>query len=198
MGEGAHSLTHPMLSMPKARAMYDGETTYPFKVVASYSTPAELLTLLPQDQDELFSCLDLFEKRAQACSFPQLLDDVTKHEVQRFLSDDQDQRIRNAESFPDMLALLFATLATGLQMGQYDKCGGKWESKAVHETRKQCDAFSRSPLRRIDVSRPCLHQYSHRQHANAPRSILHESTNVVVHTDLDHDGTILDEHWTLS
>jgi hypothetical protein len=142
----AHSLTHPMPGMPKGKDMYGEETSYPFKVVVNFSTPAELLELLPNGHNELFEYLDLFEKRAQSCSFPDLLDDVTKQEVERFLTEDKEQRIRNAENFPDMLALIFATMATGLQMGQYDKSGGQWIREDIEATRRQCDAFSKSAI----------------------------------------------------
>lgn len=115
--------------MPKGKDMYAPEdTSYPFPVVTQFATTSQLLQLLP-DQDDLFACLDLFQHRAQACSFPHMPEEVTKREVERFLAD----RERNANLFPDMLALIFATLATGLQMGQYDRNGGTWDGQPAKD-----------------------------------------------------------------
>ena len=115
--------------MPKGKDMYAPEdTSYPFPVVTQFATTSQLLQLLP-DQDDLFACLDLFQRRAQACSFPHMPEEVTKREVERFLAD----RERNANLFPDMLALIFATLATGLQMGQYDRNGGTWDGQPAKD-----------------------------------------------------------------
>ena len=124
--------------MPKAKDLYaiDQQPSYPFPVIAKYSTVAALLQLLPV-REELFACLELFQRRAQSCSFPHTPDEVTKKEVERFLADAE----RNANNFPDMLALIFATLATGLQMGQYDRSGGQWVKGAVEGTRNRSDAF---------------------------------------------------------
>ena len=109
---------------------------YPFPVIAEFSTTSSLLRLLPE-REELFDCLDMFHRRAQSCSFPHTPDEVAKKEVERFLSDVE----RHAERFPDMLALIFMTLATGLQMGQYDRSGGQWVEGAVEATRQESDAF---------------------------------------------------------
>lgn len=113
----AQSLTHPM---PTGRDMFiPGGTACPFPVIINFTDIAQVVELLPE-REALFACLDLFQRRAQACSFPRMPDDVTEREVKRFLSD----RERNVELFPDMLALIFATLATGLQMSKYDKNRG--------------------------------------------------------------------------
>ncbi|KAK3725936.1 hypothetical protein LTR37_000084 [Vermiconidia calcicola] len=132
---GTHSLSHPM---PKGRDMYASEPmSYPFQVVVKFSTTSSLLQLLPERR-ELFECLELFQRRAQSCSFPNTPDEVTRKGVEQFLSDGE----RNAELYPDMLALIFATLATGLQMGQYDRSGGQWLEGAVDQTRKRSDVYS--------------------------------------------------------
>lgn len=111
-------------------------TIYPFSIIVEYSGPDQLWTLLP-DRKELFACLDLFHSKAQSCSFPHVPDEVTKREVERFLNDPE-----NAHNYPDMLALIFATIATGLQMGQYDRNGGQWKKESVETTRAKCDVFS--------------------------------------------------------
>ena len=99
-----------------------------------------LLNLLPKDQQDIFIYLGAFQRRAQACTFPHVPDECTELEVQRFLSN----RKKNAEEHPDMLALLFATLAQGLQNGVYDKFGGTWHPGAMVSESRLGDAFSKS------------------------------------------------------
>lgn len=136
---GGHSLTH---SLPKGRDFYasDDEPSYPFPVVEGRSSIAGLAAILPEP-DMLFSCLDSFQRRAQSCSFPHMPDEVTRKEVQRFLDDKE----KNAEVHPDMLALIFATVATGVQMGQYDRSGGQWNRDDLERMRRTSDALSGLP-----------------------------------------------------
>ncbi|KAF2458218.1 hypothetical protein BDY21DRAFT_215679 [Lineolata rhizophorae] len=91
----------------------------------------ELLQCLPLHR-ELFEYLDAFQRKAQSCSFPHAPDDITKKEVERFLSDS----VRNAESFPDMLAFIFAAIAQGVQNKIYDQQRSKWADTARNETAK--------------------------------------------------------------
>lgn len=131
---GTQSLTH---TVPKGRDMYAaGYPTYPFPVIPNHSSSLALLKVLPE-MDEILACLDMFQRRAQSCSFPHTPEEVTKKEVERFLDDAE----HNAEKAPDMLALIFVTLATGLQMGQYDRNGGKWDQAASTATRARSDVF---------------------------------------------------------
>ena len=67
-------------------------------------------------------------------------DECTKNEVGRFL----DNVEHNAALHPDMLALLFATLAQGLQYGVYDKYGQRWVAGAVETESKKSDVYSKS------------------------------------------------------
>lgn len=67
-------------------------------------------------------------------------DECTKKEVGRFL----DNVEHNAALHPDMLALLFATLAQGLQYGVYDKYGERWVAGAVETESKKSDVYSKS------------------------------------------------------
>ena len=129
--------------MPKGKDLYasDDQPSYPFPVVESRSTIAALVAILPEP-DMLFSCLDMFQRRAQSCSFPHTPDEVTRKEVQRFL----DNKERNAALYPDMLALIFATVATGLQMGQYDRSGEAWVQDDIEKTRRTSDAYSESEV----------------------------------------------------
>ena len=98
-----------------------------------------LLDCLPE-QGELMEYLDAFQKRAQACSFPHVPSEITKTEVERFLSDKR----KNAEAFPDMLALLFAALALGAQHGVWDRHGGKWAPGAMEQEVNKANVYSES------------------------------------------------------
>lgn len=99
----------------------------------------KLLSCLPPPE-QLYECLDLFQKRAQSCSFPHVPDEITRKEVERFLADARN----NAERFPDMLALIFAALATGVQMGSYDKNGSQWAADQMRKAKDEADVYSRS------------------------------------------------------
>jgi hypothetical protein len=87
----------------------------------------ELLKCLPQ-REELFECLNAFERRVNVCSFPHVPLEITKSEVERFLDDPR----RNAQMCPDMLALLFAAIALGGQHSVWDRSGGQWGANAMH------------------------------------------------------------------
>jgi len=126
--------------MPKAQEMYaSAESMYPFPILAGWAgknATAGLIQCLPE-RDELFEILDLFQRRGQSCSFPHTPDEVTKKEVERFLADIES----NSQKHPDMLALIFATLATGLQMGQWDRSGGRWVADAMAKTTQRADVY---------------------------------------------------------
>ena len=47
----------------------------------------------------------------------------------------------NALVHPDMLALLFATLAQGLQNGVFDRCGGRWIHEVMEDESKKGDVY---------------------------------------------------------
>lgn len=119
-------------------AASDGAAAYPFPILWHGGNSAvEMARTLLNSHEEIYACLDMFQRRAQSCYFPHTPEDeVTKKEVERFLSDVEG----NAEKFPDMLALIFATLATGMQMGVYDVHGG-WVADVVEETRKKSDVY---------------------------------------------------------
>ena len=69
-------------------------------------------------------------------------DEITAIKVERFLSNSQ----KNAETFPDMLALLFAALAQGSQNGVFDKCGGKWVEGAMEAEAKKGDVYGKKMI----------------------------------------------------
>ncbi|KAI9796182.1 MAG: hypothetical protein M1833_006433, partial [Piccolia ochrophora] len=87
----------------------------------AYGGASSLLVCLPPEE-ELYGYLDAFQRRAQSCSFPHVPEEITRIEIERFLADKEG----NAFKHPDMLALIFAALAQGLQNGVYDKFGGQW------------------------------------------------------------------------
>lgn len=117
------------------------DTAYPFHILAGFSSLDSLVELLPPPE-ELFSYLDLFQRNAQSCSVPQTSNELPmpRSEVERFLEDGH----RNASNSPDALALLFAMIATGMQVGSYDRNGGEWVEGAVEESRQQSDVYSKS------------------------------------------------------
>lgn len=81
--------------------------------------------------------LRAFDDRAQTCSLPYVPNDITVKEFEEFLSNAS----HNAWTNPDMLAVLFATMAQGAQVGVYDK-HGEWAPGAMEEETKKGDVFS--------------------------------------------------------
>ena len=64
-------------------------------------------------------------------------EECTQGEVRRFLENIE----HNAAMNPDMLALLFATMAQGAQNGVYDKYGERWIAGAMEEEAQRGDVF---------------------------------------------------------
>lgn len=124
-------------------------TSHPFPTLwSAKDETAGLVELLPSNEDIHFY-LASFQRRVQSCSFPHLPDECTEAEVRRFL----DNIDHNAAVHPNMLALLFATLAQGLQDGVYDRNGEKWIAGSVEAESQKGDVYSRSsnsPRRRAD------------------------------------------------
>ena len=111
---------------------------FPSLWLASHGTTA-LVRILPP-QEDIFSYLEAFDCRAQSCSFPHVPDEITRVEIERFLSNAESNAFKN----PDALALLFAALAQGCQNGVYDRCGGEWVKGAMDEESRKGDVFSKS------------------------------------------------------
>lgn len=113
------------------------KTAFPFPTVfpATEDTTG-LLGALPS-QEEIFAYLDSFQRRAQPCSFPHLPEECTQPEIKRFLENVKHHSVTN----PDMLALIFATMAQGLQNGIYDRCGERWLAGAVEAESQRGDVF---------------------------------------------------------
>lgn len=156
MQVGGQSLAHPMPRLAPQEMYAPRPSVYPFHVPwSARSDIVSLISLLPE-HDEIMTCLDFFQRRAQSCSFPHATDDTTRSEVERFLLDVE----RNADCCPDMLALVFILIAAGLQMGQYDASGGRWEAGAVERTLQKADVFGEItpitlPLRVCYTPLPC-------------------------------------------
>lgn len=138
---GSASLAH---LIPRGQDMFAQKTTppYPFPTIF-LATPEEcipqLLHCLPPGE-ELFKCLDAFEKRVNICSFPHIPFEVTRAEVERFLGDAR----RNAQLCPDMLAVLFAAIALGGQHSVWDRSGGQWKPNAMDSENQKGDVYSES------------------------------------------------------
>lgn len=107
------------------------------------ATPEEcipqLLDILPS-QKELMEYIAAFEKRAHICAFPHLPVELSKSEIERFLTDAE----RNARMCPDMLALIFAAIALGAQHSVWDKAGGTWTAEIIDAEAQRGNVYSKS------------------------------------------------------
>lgn len=137
---GAQSLTHTMPRGADIFAPQNGIQSYPFATMwlAALECIPALLGCLPPQQ-ELFGYLDAFQTRVQTCSFPHTPEEITRKEVEHFLAD-----AKNAEVYPDRLALIFAALALGAQAGVFDKHGGRWVEDAMAAECSKADVYSES------------------------------------------------------
>lgn len=171
---GSHSLTH---TLPKGREMYAAPegSSYPFLLPFAGDASALAHNLLGSHSD-VYAALDHFQERAQSCYFPHTPDEVTRREVERFLSDAEG----NAERHPDMLALIFATLATGMQMGVYDKHNG-WRPGAVEEDRIRSDVYIAAAMQALRLA----------SFMNSP-SLLCIQTLIMIGPYLTNSGRFLD------
>ena len=122
---------------------------YPFGTLFSWAVEdcvPQLLHCLPK-MDVLLGYLETFQRRVQVCFFPHVPAEITKSEVERFMSDPK----KNSEKCPDMLALLFAALALGSQHCVWDKCGGRWVAGAMEEESKKGNLYSEPPVCRVST-----------------------------------------------
>ncbi|KAK5019467.1 hypothetical protein LTR39_000352, partial [Cryomyces antarcticus] len=186
---GSKSLTHTMPRGAEIYATHD-RALYPFPTMwlAAYrnadgkseSCIPALLNCLPP-RDELFGYLDAFQRRAQSCSFPHTPDKITRKEVERFLDDAE----KNAFAHPDMLALIFAALAEGLQNGVYDKNGGKWVEGAMQTEADRGDMYIAAAMQALRMA----------SFTNSP-TLLSIQTLILIGPYLTNSGRFLDA-WTL-
>ncbi|KAK5110524.1 hypothetical protein LTR62_005716 [Meristemomyces frigidus] len=181
---GNHSLTH---TVPKASEVYGvhehHKAMYPFPILNGWTggnASMALVNMLRAEKD-LPDILDAFQQRAQSCSFPHTPEEMTKKEVQRFLDDAES----NATGHPDMLALIFMTLATGLQMGEWDRSGGAWVQGSMSETRQRADVYLAASMHALRMS----------SYMSQP-TLLGIQTLVMMGPYLTNSGRFLDA-WTL-
>lgn len=138
--------SHLSHAMPRGADMYaprDGPL-YPFPTLFPANSDEcipQLIRLLPQ-HDQLFGYLDSFQKRVHVSAFPHVPSEITKTEVERFLSDPH----QNIQKCPDMLALLFAALALGCQHAVWDEVERKWDPGMQHESHPG-NVYSERPTR---------------------------------------------------
>ncbi|KAK6433053.1 hypothetical protein LTR95_010768, partial [Oleoguttula sp. CCFEE 5521] len=179
---GNQSLTH---TMPKGQDMYPPQgSMYPFPMMrVGDNTTAALLVLLPP-REEVFECLDFFSKQAQSCSFPHMPDEVTKKEVGRFLDEAGEDPAR-MENNSNMLALIFATLATGMQMGVHDRSGEQWIEGAVEDAAQRSDCYLAA----------CMQALRNASFMSRP-TLLGVQTLIMLGPYLTNSGRFLDA-WTL-
>ena len=161
-------------------------TSHPFPTLWPAKDGAAVLIQLLPSKDEIFLYLDAFQQRAQSCSFPHVPEECTKKEVERFLANVE----HNALVHPDMLALLFTTLAQGLQSGVYDRGGGQWVAGAMDEDSKKGDVYSKTdmllPLMNTDST-------SRRCNASSANSIVYEQTFTTRHSNTNHDLSVFNQ-----
>lgn len=114
-------------------------TSHPFPTLwSAKDETAGLVELLPSGED-LHFYLGSFQRRVQSCSFPHVPEECTEAEIRGFLENVE----HNAAVHPNMLALLFAALAQGLQDGVYDRNGEKWIAGSVEAESQKGDVYSR-------------------------------------------------------
>lgn len=132
-----------------AHAIPRGTDIFGFQLTTSHPFPtlwsaregtSGLVDLLPSKED-IYFYLSSFRRRAQLSSFPHVPEQCSESEVQRFL----DNVEQNATLHPNMLALLFATIAQGLQDGVFDRNGGKWIAGSVEAETKKGDVYRMGP-----------------------------------------------------
>lgn len=128
--------------MPRGPDMYTSKCPPPHPFPTLFNAKPEdcipeLLTCLPTTE-ELLGYLGFFEKRVHLCAFPHVPMEITREEVERFLSDPR----KNAQLCPDMLALLFAALALGSQYSAWDRSGGQWKAETMKEELAKGNVYS--------------------------------------------------------
>ena len=164
--------------------------SHPFPSLGSAKHETSSLTKLLPSREDIHLYLHAFQRRSLSSSFPHVPEECTEPEVQRFL----DNVEHNAAAHPNTLALLFATLAQGLQDGIYDRDGQKWIVGAVESELMKGDVYSML----LQLSTDLYHSlicFSCRGYASVANSFLHEPTNATYHPDLGDDGSVPHQQW---
>lgn len=163
------------------------DATYPFPTLwhAHHGT-CRLVDLLPSKPD-FHSLLRAFEHHAPLYYFPYVPEECTERGVDQFLTNPE----RNSLLHPDILALLFAALAQGVQSGLHDRCGGKWVPGAMDREMKKGDVFSEATLTSLGGF-ILTASHSRRRNALATDSYLPEQANITCCRNVAHDWPISD------
>ncbi|KAF2678841.1 hypothetical protein K458DRAFT_394485 [Lentithecium fluviatile CBS 122367] len=171
--------------MPRGPEMYttNSPPPYPFATLFK-ATPdeciPELLSCLPAEED-LLEYLDFFEKRVHICAFPHVPMEITRSEVERFLSDPW----HNAKMCPDMLALLFAALALGAQHSAWDKSGGRWNAETMKKEMDKGNVYIAAAMQALRMA-----SFMHKP------TLLGIQALIMIGPFLTNSGRFLDA-WTL-
>lgn len=183
----AANLSH---SVPRGADIFAFQltTSHPFPTLwSAKDETAGLVELLPSSED-LHFYLGSFQRRVQSCSFPHVPEECTEAEIRAFLENVE----HNAAVHPNMLALLFAALAQGLQDGVYDRNGEKWIAGSVEAESQKGDVY-RGWLNSCRYRTEKADQRSRRGHASVTTGGVSEPANAADHSDFDHDGCVSDQ-----
>ncbi|CAO2649913.1 Nn.00g012050.m01.CDS01 [Neocucurbitaria sp. VM-36] len=176
------SLSH---LMPRGPEMYAPKNPPPhpfatlFKATPEECIP-ELLSCLPT-KEELLGYLTVFEKRVNVCSFPHVPIEITRSEVERFLSDAR----KNSQLYPDMLALLFAAIAIGAQHSVWDKSGEQWKAEVMDVEMRRGDVYIAAAMQALRLA-----SFMHKP------TLLGIQALIMIGPYLTNSGRFLDA-WTL-
>ena len=130
--------------MPRGIDMYAPEgTIHPFPSLWTANNWVHGLYSCLQPWESSSGYLDTYVALAESRTWPHFAQEITRKEVERFLVNFE----QNAVAYPDMLALIFAALATGLQLGVHERHGGRWLAGAVEAERTEGDMFSKPAYR---------------------------------------------------
>lgn len=163
------------------------KTAFPFPTVWPAGDEITCLLGVLPSEDDIMGYLDSFQRRVQACFFPHMPEECTQPEIKRFLANVEHHAVTNS----DMFALLFATMAQGLQNGIYDRCGERWIAGAVDVESQRGDVFGRSLT---SVCRPTKLTLSSRcRHAGIEDGIIPLAANDPHHPNLVVDRTVSHE-----
>lgn len=114
----------------------------PHPFVASWDSQSrisDLLSALPS-VPEAYLYFDSFQNQAQASISPGIPVEFNQADLDQFLADSE----RNALLRPDILALVCAMLAQGIQHGVYYRCNRRWVAGAMECDLRKGDALSKS------------------------------------------------------
>lgn len=168
-------------------------TSHPFPTLwSAKDETAGLVELLPNNEDMHFY-LGSFQRRVRSCSFPHVPEECTEAEIRRFLENVE----HHAAVHPNMLALLFATLAQGLQDGVYDRNGEKWIAGSVEAESQKGDVYSRC-WKRTKIPRRSADHRSCCCHASVTPGRVPQSAHAPDNSDVGHDGFVSDKLWQIS